>query len=309
MVSVIVPVFNVEPYLDRCIQSIVDQSFQNIEIILVDDGSTDSSPKICDAWKQRDSRIIVIHKKNGGLSDARNTGINASQGEKLCFIDSDDWIEPNYIELLDCVMTKYTAEIAVCNYIREVSSEDYVNSEKRIASGKDQFIEEHVFTGRDFLSHIYMGKYVTCVIACNKLFRRELFDSICYPVGKLHEDEYVIHRLVYSCKRVVCIPNIGYHYWQRADGIMGRSSVQRDAPFLMEAYSDRCRFFIDRGEQFLAVKSERQLLHWIKKAQESLPKERMKYQLELFHMSADMYRRHWLSFKTLVKRFIRCYFL
>lgn len=219
MISIIVPVYNVEKYLRRCIDSILSQTYRDIEVILVDDGSTDSSPAICDEYGEKDSRITVIHKPNGGLSDARNSGINIAKGEYLGFVDSDDYISSEMYEKLLSNAEKHKADIAVCNaeLVQEGKSAEFKeNDGVRVYDGNATYamICQRAFT----------------VNAWNKLYRRELFDTVRYPVGMLYEDLATTYKLTELSQKVVVLEQELYAYVQRAGSIMNetRFMIKKD---------------------------------------------------------------------------------
>lgn len=207
LISVIVPIYNVEQYLERCVETILNQTYTNLEIILVNDGALDNSPQICDAYAMKDKRIKVIHKKNGGLSDARNTGILHSTGEYLSFIDSDDYIDTKLYEQFILRLNECSDELDL--YIFNVSREKEqgwidCNTVKDVyytQSKRDVLEKFFLFTGVD-------------AYACNKIYRKQLFYSIQFPVGKLYEDIFTIPQIVDSCNNTICIdPYIGYFYF------------------------------------------------------------------------------------------------
>lgn len=175
LISVIIPVYNVEKYLNKSIESVIKQTYKELEIILVDDGSTDSSGKICDEFAQKDDRIKVIHKKNGGLSDARNAGISEAKGKYLGFIDSDDYIDKNFYEILYNVLKKYNSDISICKH-RETYT-DYEENTSKLE------IKEQVFNTEQALKELLLFGEVNNY-AWNKLYKKELFNEINYPVGK-----------------------------------------------------------------------------------------------------------------------------
>lgn len=216
-ISVIVPVYKVEAYLDRCVQSIVDQTYQNLEIILVDDGSPDRCPEMCDAWAQRDSRIVVIHKENGGLSDARNAGLSAATGEYICFVDSDDWVLPDYLQTLYTAITQNQCDLAACD-IQVVFDDD--TSAKFAHDKKTSYI-----TAEKALTFLTHGEKVRAV-AWNKLYRRTLLQDEKFPVGKFHEDEFFTYRIVAKSGIIAYIDVPLYCYRQRAGSIMSTASVR-----------------------------------------------------------------------------------
>lgn len=206
-ISIIVPVYNVEQYLKKCINSILNQSYKNIELILVNDGSTDNSGKICDEYAEKDNRIKIIHKKNGGLSDARNVGIENSTGTYLSFIDSDDYVEIDMIECLYKACIKNDCDIAWCNMIRE--NNDGKQSVEVISN------QECLFSKEDAYKNILL--YNPSV--CTKLFKTSLFDNIQFPTGKLYEDIITMNLLINNSKSIVHIGSAKYHYIQRNDSI------------------------------------------------------------------------------------------
>ncbi len=209
LVSIVVPVYNVEPYLDRCVKSIVEQTYRPIEIILVDDGSTDLSGSMCDKWSQKDPRIKVIHKVNGGLSDARNVGIDSAKGEFISFIDSDDYIALDMIESTLTRMVENRCEIGICNMI----SFDENGNESVFYAPTDELT---IWKGNE--------KYKTLSqpSVCNKIFNIRLFDGVDFPRGRYYEDTFVYHELLYKSSGTVLTGKTGYFYLKRSDSIIGQ---------------------------------------------------------------------------------------
>lgn len=208
MISIIVPVYNVEKYIHQCVDSIINQTYSNIEIILVDDGSPDNCGKICDEYAARDSRIKVIHKANGGLSDARNYGIDAASGEWLMFVDSDDWIEPDMAEKLYYAVEKENTDLACANIF--IYDNETAVDEPR----KWNYSKYEVITNIRVFKELYgttnsSSKFVS---ACFKLFKRNVFDNIRFPIGRYHEDAAVFHLVFDKCSKIVCVPDCLYHY-------------------------------------------------------------------------------------------------
>ncbi len=211
LISVIVPVYNVEAYLDKCISSIVNQTYRNLEIILVDDGSPDNCPAMCDAWKEKDSRIVVLHKENGGLSDARNAGMGAAHGEFISFIDGDDWIEPRFFEILQHELEAQNADVAAVQY--------------RLCWEGDacerQSAYEHVTVyDRQTAMRLLIQNQIKQVV-WNKLYRSAQIRDIPFEKGKVHEDEFWTYQVIGRIERFAAIDYIGYDYFQRAGSIMG----------------------------------------------------------------------------------------
>lgn len=217
LISVIVPIYNVEKYLNRCIESIVNQTYKNLEIILVDDGSPDNCPKMCDNWGKKDARIKVIHKKNGGLSDARNAGLEIALGYYISFIDSDDFIDLKFYEKLIKNMEEYKCDISVCNFCSFADKSEVVYKE----------LPEKIITFdtvealREVISY---GKIKQVV--WNKLFKRSLIDGIMFDVGKLHEDTFWSYKIFGRAKKTVLTDYVGYFYFQRSGSIMSKFNTK-----------------------------------------------------------------------------------
>ena len=210
-ISVIVPVYNVEPYLRRCVDSIVVQTLSDFEIILVDDGSTDGCGRICDEFASTDIRVTVIHKENGGLGSARNAGLDAARGDYLAFVDSDDCIAPEMYQRLLAALQKANADLSICGYQKINENHEAIG-----AAGTYPF---EIITGMQALEKLYTHDYVYFTIACNKLFKRCVFDAIRFPEGKLFEDGYAAFRYYYASKTVVCLPEGFYFYLTRSNSI------------------------------------------------------------------------------------------
>ena len=207
LISVIVPIYNVEKYLDRCIESVVRQKYRNLEIILVDDGSIDSSAQIADAWEKKDSRIKVIHKVNGGLSSARNVGIEVSSGEYLAFVDSDDWIHPDMIKVL--AKKACNADIVCCGMIHASDTNEVPTK---------WFKKEHLFSSKEALDYLVDNTLLTSHIP-RSLYCKKLFDEIRFPEGKIFEDLRTSHKLFIKAKKICVIPDYYYYYYIRSDSI------------------------------------------------------------------------------------------
>lgn len=208
LISVIIPVYNVEGYLKKCVQSILDQTYKNIELVLVDDGSTDSSGNICDEYSDY-LQVKVVHKKNGGLSDARNAGLDVATGDFIGFIDSDDYVDVDmYESMVNCI--EDDVDMVGCGYVYESNFEKklyYSDYDTSIKMSSEQ-------TLRSMLLRKYVG--VSC---CTKLFRRSLFSSFRFKKGVKSEDLELIYKLIDICNNVVCIPKAFYHYVSREGSI------------------------------------------------------------------------------------------
>lgn len=219
-ISVIVPIYNVEKYLSRCIDSIISQSYNNLQIILVDDGSPDDCGRICDIYAAQDARIQVIHKKNGGLSDARNAGLELANGEWISFVDSDDWIEPDMYSRLLQNAEKYGAQISVGGVNDEVIQNGVIKILKSTFDG----VEEIECQGPvEAMRRHLLGSWA----AWDKIYRREIFTGIRFPVGEINEDEPIMLELLSRCTRIVYTNKVYYHYIQRAESITTSSFSEK----------------------------------------------------------------------------------
>ena len=241
LISVVVPIYNVEQYLERCIDSILHQTYEHLEIILVDDGSPDNSGAICDSYLSMDQRIKVIHKRNGGLSDARNAGLEMASGEFITFIDSDDTIMPEMIEKLYERIDTDRSDMAFCGY-RQVSQNGDILSEV--------FLPDNVLTGFEALKVSYENEGVLYTIACNKLYRKHLFQDIRFPIGKYHEDEFTTYLIIDQCSRISILREPLYIYVCRDNSIMQEPySIKRlDG---IEASYERYCYYKMKGGQYL----------------------------------------------------------
>ena len=217
-ISVIIPIYNVEKYLKRCIESVIKQTYSDLEIILVDDGSQDGCAKICDEYKKKDERIIVIHKKNGGLSDARNVGIKVATGEIISYIDSDDYLDLDMYEKMIKAMEEKNADIVVCG-----TNIDYEDGHTKVKCEK----EEKSFNREEALIELNSFKSFDMAV-WNKLYKREVVDKIEFPVGKKSEDYFVMYQYFARAKKVVIINQAKYHYFQRSNSISRGKNVTHD---------------------------------------------------------------------------------
>ena len=218
MISIIVPVYKVEAYLDDCVKSLVRQTYRDLEIILVDDGSPDRCGTMCDNWAKEDARIRVIHQPNGGLSAARNSGIRAASGEFISVIDSDDWTEPDMMEKMLGALQKTGADICICGWINE-----YENT----ARNADKVLPDAgLLTRQEALGRLAGEHAVPFIVAWNRLCRRKIYDNVLFPVGKIHEDEYTAHEIIGSAQSVVTLDSAFYHYRHRAKSIMASENAE-----------------------------------------------------------------------------------
>ena len=246
-ISIIVPVYNVEKYIRRCIESILNQTILNYELILIDDGSKDKSGEICDQYAKAHSRIKVIHQDNKGLSGARNTGIDwvlfNSKSDWITFVDSDDWIHPQYLEILYNACQEFNTNISICNYIR--------------TRGEIHEIDIQAFSVKKMETEkFYCEKGVNATIICGKLYRKSCFKTIRFPEGKIHEDEFVTYRILFKEKFVSMVDIPLYFYYINNEGITSqRFSIRRYDR--IEAREERTKFFYDINKYNLARREEK----------------------------------------------------
>ena len=247
MVSIIVPIYNVEPYLRRCVDSLLRQTYKDFELILVDDGSPDNCGAICDEYAAVDTRVRVIHKSNGGLSDARNAGLAIAQGEYIAFVDSDDWVAADYLGRMLAALQETGADICECEVLRTDGSQEAVTDAQADAAAfeTESAMKELICDGV-FRQHVW-----------NKLYRRVVIADICFPKGKTNEDEFWTYRVFGNAKRIAKISDVLYFYFQRPGSIMGETySIKRlDA---LEAKLQR-QEYIDAGFPKLSLQAKQNL--------------------------------------------------
>jgi glycosyltransferase involved in cell wall biosynthesis len=239
LVSIIVPVYKVEKYIHKCVHSILNQSYDNLEIILVDDGSPDDCGKICDEMKLIDNRIVVIHQKNGGLSVARNTGINNAKGNYLAFVDSDDWIDANMIETMYTVAKENNSDLVICG-INYYDGDGYLT--KTISP---KFTGN--YTAVDALNNMQIDLRTPYISACTKFYKKSLFSNVLFPIAKINEDEFTAYRFIHK-SYITSIINVPlYNTVYRCDSIMNsRYSVGRLD--IIEALCERINYYNEYPE-------------------------------------------------------------
>lgn len=235
MVSVIVPVYNVEKYLDKCVSSILNQTYRGIEIILIDDGSTDGCGRMCDEYQ--DERIRVIHQINKGLSEARNCGIDIATGEYILFVDGDDWIEPSTVECLLQACVENEADVSCCGHYKE-----FVDR----TTAHPLVTELKIYEGDEIVIPAMKGSFAH--YAWEKLWKRELFDTCRFPPGMQFEDIATTWKLFLKCQRVVCIPDILFHYIYRKDSI-GNTKTMKNLSDRWIAFKERYDVMAGKSEE------------------------------------------------------------
>ncbi len=252
LISVIVPVYRVEAYLERCVKSILSQTYENLEVILVDDGSPDQCPAICDACAEKDARVKVIHQENKGLSGARNAGIDAASGEYLAFVDSDDYVSPHFIEELYQLLQDTGCAIGQCRF-------SYVKGDGLVEEGDSAFC---IYRGESLMEQLYgPEEKATCfVVAWNKLYRAELFKEtgIRYPEGRIHEDEATTYRLFHEAKKLAFLDRALYGYYTENGGSITSVFSAKRLQWLT-AHEERIVFFKKNGYEKLLPAAYRKL--------------------------------------------------
>ena len=246
LISVVVPIYKVERYLNACVDSIVNQTYSNLEIILVDDGSPDRCPEICDEYARRDNRIRVIHQENGGLSAARNAGIDIASGDFLTFIDSDDFVAKNYVELLYNGVFKFDADISIatfCTFSKEDELKIYCND-----LPFEEIAKEECFRRYGALKAELSMSFIS---ACNKLYKKDLFVSVRFPVGKLYEDAFTTYKLIDKTKKIVFTPTQLYFYRMNPLSILGQPFREKHLE-MVEAFRSGFDFFDEKGQNEIA---------------------------------------------------------
>lgn len=266
LISIIVPVYNVEEYVGMCIESVCNQTYRNLEIILVDDGSTDRSGDICDAYARRDERIRVIHKENGGLSDARNAGMAIASGEYTGFVDSDDWIETDMYEILYKICEKEDLDMACCAYQREEDTTDGSSTDSDDTNcdyaimNSDDFLKANLYANTEFMIS-------NCV--WNRLYKTTLIEGLLFPKGKCYEDMCYSTEVFLRLKRGGYIKKKLYHYRIRKNSITGKrlSSDLADNVItdLLPLLKTRAEILSDAGKHEFADECTFQYLYEILK--------------------------------------------
>ena len=213
LISVIIPVYKVGEYLERCVDSVINQTYTNLEIILVDDGSPDNCGKICDEYAEKDNRIKVIHKENGGAASSRNKGLDISTGRYICFVDSDDYVEKGFIERLYTLVTEKDADIAQCSYCETTGdSAGFVYSDGGVS----------ILCGEEMINDLYCDgeRHIATVVLWTKIYKREIFNQLRLPEGIMYEDEAIMPKILCSAKKIVVSQDRPYAYFMSENSVM-----------------------------------------------------------------------------------------
>jgi glycosyltransferase involved in cell wall biosynthesis len=242
LISVIVPVYKVETELGKCVKSVINQTYKNLEIILVDDGSPDNCPEICDNFSKEDSRIKVLHKENGGLSDARNAGLDIANGDYISFVDSDDWIEPDFIEVLLTNIETNDADISICNY-------RMVNEQGQIRHYIPENSSVELFDHDQGIRELFANIKFTAMMP-TKLYKKHLFDDIRFPKDHIYEDVAVSGPLFDKCNKTILCNRELYNYFQRTNSIVNSKFNHKQLDILLYA-KQRIEYAISNDNKFI----------------------------------------------------------
>lgn len=242
LISVIVPIYKTEQYLKKCVDSIIIQSYKNIQIILVDDGSPDKSGGICDEYASSDSRVKVIHQKNRGLSTAYNVGLDNASGEYIAFVDSDDWIDSDFCSVLVDLLEKNNADISACAFFSFLGSEQKTSVKENLT----------IYTGLEVIEKVRISP-------CGKIYKRELFEGLRFPADRHPGDIFFTYKVLYRARKVVVTNLQLFNYLRRADGVTGLVPKAENV-HVIEAHLERIKFFEEKGHMDYASKAKKHLV-------------------------------------------------
>jgi len=258
LISIIVPVYNGEAYIEKCFNSILKQTHENLEIIIINDGSKDSSPEICDKFAELDNRIKLVHQTNRGLSSVRNKGIEMASGDLIGFVDSDDSIHPNMYEMLLNNLRDYEADIAMCETTKVYDT----NINEHIKESNKTIRKQQIYTfnQEEAFKNLFNEKNLVTVVPWNKLYKKEIFKHVRYPDGKVHDDEFVIHHIIQTAQKFVFTDAILYYYYHNKYSFTNEKYKLSKLDAL-EAIKDRVLFFEKYEYNHLLQKGINNYLH------------------------------------------------
>lgn len=245
-VSIIVPIYNVEKYLLKCLVSISKQKFSDFEVILVDDGSTDNSKEICKKFAEKDSRFNYFYKNNGGLSDARNYGLRRAKGKYIIFIDSDDFVEKDYVSVLYEGIKTSNSEICICSF-NEVDTKGRKIKEVKVG-------EKNIVSGKELIKKHFTNAFnVANIVAWNKIYRHDVFKEVHYISGKYFEDEFIFVPLFWNLKKISFVSNAEYNYVQREGSITKSKFTEKKLNDNLEFREERINFFNNKDKKLYEI--------------------------------------------------------
>ncbi len=249
-ITVITPVYKVEQYLDRCVESVLAQTFTDFELILVDDGSPDNCPKMCDEWAKKDTRIRVLHQENQGQASARNNALDIAVGEYIAFVDSDDYVHPKFLQVLLFNLISSNSQVSACLYKR---------TSKGCETG-DAFDEYTVHCGKDYVLKSLEGR-IKCNawVLCDKLFKKECWDNVRLPVGRINEDNATVYKILYECETVVATDSVLYYYFENQNSTVLQSFKKKHLDWLLVP-EEMIEYFTQKGDEALIAKSNKMYL-------------------------------------------------
>lgn len=297
LISVIIPVYNGANYIETCFQSIIAQTYQNLEIIIINDGSHDNSKDVCDHYALQDRRIKVFHQKNRGLSAVRNRGIREASGDFIGFVDSDDYIHPDMYKILMNNLLKSDAVVAMCNF-KKVFDRNIGNDENEESVMNKQRVT--LISKLEAFEHLFDEMNVSFVVPWNKLYKKEIFEEVQYPEGKVHDDEFTVHHIVQATNKIVFTDAVLYYYYHNPDSFMNETyNLKRmDA---VEAMRERFIFFIDNEYNQFQSRALNTYMHLLiihyNLLKKHLPEEKMKRK-ELI----EIYRKDFVNYQDLIAK-------
>lgn len=281
LITVIIPIYNAERYLDRCLNSVIHQTYTNLEIILVDDGSTDDSGRICVEFAKTDTRINLIHKSNGGVSSARNAGLDIMHGKYIMFVDSDDYLALDCIEYLYDLLSKSKVQIAIGNY--EFTKED------KYLFKREQKSTQYL-SGKEAIILQFGKRTVQFVSPWAKLFQRELFDELRFPDGLLIDDEGTLYKVLYFCHDVVVSDRVVYAYYYNPDSLT-KKPQKKNYEDLCTVLKEQIQFYHEHGETTLEARVRNR--YCIQAAAHYMPKGYFEHPHTLVQEAKKMYCGIW----------------
>lgn len=299
LVSVIVPAYNVATLVEKCLYSLCVQTYRNIEIIVVDDGSTDNTGQICRDYAKKDSRIVVVTQENGGLSVARNKGMQVAHGNYYMFVDSDDYINHNMVSILYNNLQEYQADISMCDFLKIYEGEE----DSTALISQDISLDQIGFYESKQVMELLWTLGQQTVIAWNKLYKKSIFENLYFPVGLLHEDEYIIHHLLDRCQRLVYDNRQLYYYLQRKEGSLTSVIGWKNIRCSTLAFVDRIYFFEKKQDKHHLYKSLERLTKYIVRKYKLLDDVGQKKEL------LDLFRQYIYYYKKSEKLCEKSYWL
>lgn len=249
-ITIITPVYKVEQYLDRCVESILAQTLGDYELILVNDGSPDNCPKLCDEWAKKDSRIRVIHQANQGQAVARNNALDVAKGEYISFIDSDDYVHPQYLEILYNNLVNTNSQVSVCLYKRTSRGDEY-NEVGNICE---------VYTGKSYVLKSLENQIKwNAWILCDKLFKKECWENIRMPVGRINEDNATVYKILYECQNIVATDDVLYYYYENQNSTVLQKFRKKHLDWLLVP-QEMIEYFTQKEDKLLVDKANKMYL-------------------------------------------------